>query len=281
VLEGSANYFSNAVFPGVNMEWDYDSDYHPSTPIYAQAGTDVYSTSLYFQALEKSRTRAYSNKWVLSTFLSADGAAERRRLSTLAGFTGDFFIFARKYSLQSIIDTSGLPIPNLAAIGPQQVAISNRHADLSTTPFTIQTFELSLESGYTYKMSAAANPNQRVAYRLPTAEHWSEMPASIPVGCKETHTVLFLFVSTKDTDKDTVTINVSPTKTKCPVDGDVKGFILYPLQDPTNLNAYCRVGTHVSAIAACCCPDGSTLDEIHASTASICCPDGEFYFHLL
>ncbi|KAG5809428.1 hypothetical protein H9Q74_006279 [Fusarium xylarioides] len=57
VREGSANYFSNLVFPDSNAEWPDKKHsgvpYKPALPIYAHVGLEAYATSIFFQAQVK------------------------------------------------------------------------------------------------------------------------------------------------------------------------------------------------------------------------------------
>ena len=281
VIEGSAQYFSNRVYPDANYEWpgaQTDREYNPARAIYNQRGDHVYGTSLYFQSLEKTKSPTVLSDWVLSTKQNDNGKAERHRLSILSGFTNDFYTFAKQLSLK-IVDTSGAVIPGLTTITPESVSISAGAAVLKTTPFTVKVFQISPPAGYTVQLSAPAYSHQRLAYRLPSETAWttfSTLPATVDVSCTGT-TILLLFISTKDDSTDSVKVSIKKTKrshkradNQC--GGDGTGFILYPLQDPETLNAYCPSGTHITTLAAWCCPDGSELNEEHASEASVCCP---------
>lgn len=55
VIESSANYFSNLVFPKVNLEWDWAIEYYPDKPIWQH----TYEASLFFQSLESTRGFAF------------------------------------------------------------------------------------------------------------------------------------------------------------------------------------------------------------------------------
>ncbi|KAF7548824.1 hypothetical protein G7Z17_g6818 [Cylindrodendrum hubeiense] len=285
VLDGSANYFSNVVFPSLNVEWPRAGfKYNPALPIYAQVGRDVYGTSIFFQALEESKGTSYLNNWVLSTD-SASAGDEKNRLSQLSGFADEFFLFAKQFSLQSIRDTSNVLIPGLPAITPVPTSVSFNTAgtigtaSLRTVPFTISVFKLSLKPGQTAVIYSSAKGNQRLAYRRPSEKEWSEMPSSpgstsggfdLPCNDKDSaETILVLFVSTADIKSDTVKVTIKRQRaTDCKLSG---GFVLYPLFDEKTSGARCPTGTHHSS-SAWCCPDGMELDLAVASEVSICCP---------
>ncbi|KAH6876358.1 hypothetical protein B0T10DRAFT_532704 [Thelonectria olida] len=287
VLEGSANYFSNRVFPTSNVEWPGpDRHYHPSLPIYAHAGNDVYTTSLYFQALEVSRGPEYLNDWVLATPPTPD-KEERTRLSHLTDFGDDFFIFAQKLAREHIRDTSGSLVKGLPKINPEAVPISfdkagtTSTATLRTVPFTVTVFKLSFKAGQTVIFYSSANDDQRVAYREPDDDVWTPMPTSLsshgqveqPCNANNkdaSKSILVLFISTADAHSDMVKITVKRKHVhKCHAPG---GFVHYPLKNPDTAGGKCPHGTHISKTAAWCCPDGMELDEAVASTISICCP---------
>lgn len=61
VIEGSAEYFSNVVYPSANSEWSSVVNYHTDWPIYAHTGDYAYATDLIFQSLEQSRGITYIN----------------------------------------------------------------------------------------------------------------------------------------------------------------------------------------------------------------------------
>jgi hypothetical protein len=57
-IEGSANYFSNLVFPSANLEREADVKYPSDLTIYKHN----YDASLFFQAIEQSRGAPYIHK---------------------------------------------------------------------------------------------------------------------------------------------------------------------------------------------------------------------------
>ncbi|KAL6408837.1 hypothetical protein AUP68_07783 [Ilyonectria robusta] len=290
VLDGSANYFSNVVYPATNLEWPKNGfGYKPSSPIYAQPGLDAYGTSIFFQSLEATKGLDYINEWVMVTD-PTPAKLERRRLSELPSFTDLFLLFAKQYSLESIIDTSGVPIPGLPKIEPTSAKVTFNKAGttgtatLKVVPFTIRVFKLTLKAGHLAVIYSAADSEQRLAYRDPSNSEWTKMPSGPPSGsagevdCHDpgsTQTILVLFVSTADAKSDTVKITIKrQPKKKCKKKGP-GGFVLYPLFNEKTSGAVCPKGTHFSSVAAWCCPEGMELDLTVASEVSICCPTSE------
>jgi hypothetical protein len=216
VTEGGANYFSNVVFPDANIEQRPKYVYDPTKQIYAQVGPGLYATSLYFQSLEQPRGVEYLNSWIMDTPEDPD-LDERTRLSTLDGFTDDFYEFAQQFSLGSIIDTDGSPVSGLSELAPDakvvQIALSqgSGSATVETNPDTIHVFQLSLPAGHTYSLSAGADDHQHVAYRLNgDLSGWTDLDSDgvdVDLACGDDAAILILFISTKDADTDDVAIS--------------------------------------------------------------------------
>ncbi|KAF5682128.1 hypothetical protein FCIRC_5174 [Fusarium circinatum] len=290
VREGSANYFSNLVFPDSNAEWPDKKHsgvaYKPNLPIYAHVGLEAYATSIFFQAQDKVDDNDL-HRFVLATPGGSNGLKERTRLSHLSGFTEEFFKFAKDFALQQIKDANGDIIP-IDKIDPVSASIkfdeagTTGTATLTSTPFTISIFKITIDPGRTAKIYSSANSNQKLAYRKSDAKSWTDMAAdsssgrTIDLACNQKNTkqtYIVLFVSTKDVKGDKVKITVATGKPKkC---GTRSGFVLYPLFNPTTSGGYCPKGTHSSRLAIWCCPDGTQLDEHVAQQVSICCPTGQ------
>jgi hypothetical protein len=233
IIEGSASYFSNLVFPYVNAEWPGpEYNYNPSLPIYGQVKRDAYTTELFFQSLESSRGFLYIHQWVMDNAprIVETAAQQITRLSQITGFTDDFYTFAKQFSLKQILDTSGTYIPGLVDIPPVPATLSitagglTGTTTLKTTPFTISVFSIDLAAGQTAALYSNGNDHQRVAYRQSTDTYWSEMPSGPGVGdegytvltCNggsDPITILILFVSTADVASDTVQITVNQVNT--------------------------------------------------------------------
>jgi hypothetical protein len=296
VHDGSANYFSNLVFPDSNAEWPDKKHsghaYKPALPIYAHYGLDAYTTSIFFQSLEDKVDRESLHKFVMSTPGGSRGLEERNRLSGLADFTDEFFHFARKFALGKIQDTNKAYIP-IKDISPLPASIKVDKAGttgtvmLTTTPFTISVFKVTVNAGQTARIYSSANDHQQLAYRRPDDKDWTDMATSpsgrsidLPCNTKNTpETFLILFISTADVKSDKVKVTVATSRPKkC---GARSGFVLYPLYNPTTSGGYCPPNTHSSRLAIWCCPDGTQLDESVADEVSICCPTGEALGSLL
>jgi hypothetical protein len=222
VDEGSANYFSNLVFPKTNYEWPSPERYYdPTVPIFAQVDDHVYGTSVFFQALEQPRGIPYLNNWVMSTDEQDTGNGERNRLSKLNGFVDDFFTFAKQYTPGPVIDSGGGPIDGLIPITPKTAPVTagpspgTQIADLANIPFTITVFQLSIAPGSIAKLLSYDFAHERMAYRFSDKNDWNDMgihtTVSVPCGDDSTPVTMFLlFISTKNSDQDKASVLVMP-----------------------------------------------------------------------
>jgi hypothetical protein len=231
MIEGSANYFSNVVFPYSNVEWPGpEYNYDPTVPIYGQVGRNVYPTSLFFQAQEDTMGYYNIHDWVLTYGQgeSIDATIELEHLSGIPGMIDLFYTFAKQFTLKQIQDTSGVYIPGLLDVNPSTaVVIPNDSgtagtASLLTTPFTITTFQINLAPGQTVLLTTNANENQRVAYQQIGDTYWSDMPSDqgfgsegfsvLPCNDGGQVSITVLFVSSVDVD-DTVQIAIDQQDT--------------------------------------------------------------------
>ncbi|KAF5596083.1 uncharacterized protein FSUBG_8993 [Fusarium subglutinans] len=170
-IQSFANYFSNLVFPDSNAEWPDRKHsgvaYKPNMPIYAHVGLEAYATSIFFQAQDKVDDNDL-HRFVLTTPGGSSGLKERTRLSHLSGFTEEFFEFAKDFTLQQIKDANGDIIP-IDKIDPVSASIkfdkagTTGTATLTSTPFTISIFKITIDPGRTAKIYSSANFNQKLA----------------------------------------------------------------------------------------------------------------------
>lgn len=223
VIEGSADYFSNVVYPYVNREWASSAAYNPNIPIFGQ----TYEASLFFQALEGQRGIAYLHQFVVSTTYSATADEERARLASIPGFADDFWLFAKAFSVADIYDTDGeyFPINNLPEVRGMIWSVNEDEtqgtAYLEFEPFTIPVYRTSFDPGQTVQIYSNAKGNQRVAWRRRGEAFWSELPTSgfsggsqgvIEIPCASgPQVVYFLAISTEDKGSEKIQIDFVQT----------------------------------------------------------------------
>jgi hypothetical protein len=233
IIEGSASYMANLVFPLDNVErvGPKNTSYDPTLPIYQN---NPYNAEIFFQSLEFNTEVVDINNWVMTNAPDYYPTI-RTHLSKISDFIDKFYSFAKQYSLKMILDTDGFYIQNLTNVKPTPATISlstdgnSGTASLTTVPDSITTFNLSLSGGQTVVLTSTASANQRVAYRLPNDPWWSDMPTGTSSGsegdvvlpCNNDGTpvtILILYVSSSDADYDIVNINIQQQNTNqdCP-----------------------------------------------------------------
>ncbi|KAH6889417.1 hypothetical protein B0T10DRAFT_52100 [Thelonectria olida] len=231
VIESSADYFSNVVFPAVNDEWHSDIKYRCQVPIF---DNDPYSGNIFLQSLEQAYGPAFINQWVkdAATLSStATAPSERSRLSGLSTFGDDWHNFGRQYSTNSIRDSNGEYVPGFPQV-IDPVALTPGGDDdtatihLSATTFTVNQYTFDLDSGQTASITySSGSSNVKVSYMLQGGDAWIDMPGSaasvsaegtIVAHCKgdesTSQPVLILLTATEDAttvDVDIVVKQVS------------------------------------------------------------------------
>jgi hypothetical protein len=107
---------------------------------------------------------------------------ERTRLSNVANFADDFHLFAQQYSLvDADSQNTLLSVQMQNQLMPTDVTIAATNDDdtsgtvsLTTVPFTITVYTLSLDPGQTVTMFSSATGNQRLAYLQFTDTVWAK-----------------------------------------------------------------------------------------------------------
>ncbi|WJG37098.1 uncharacterized protein FOBCDRAFT_148743, partial [Fusarium oxysporum Fo47] len=219
VVESSADYFSNLVFPRVNAEWRAAAYYDPGVPIWR----NEYNANIWFQSLEPSHDLTYIHQFVTSTVFTNSESEERARLTAYATMADDFFEFAKSFTIGSIVDSGGGYVPRINT--PDEIGViwsvdedaTEGTAVLETFPFTIREFSTSFDPGQNIKLYASTTGNQRLAWRLADPNTWNAFPGDasgggsegvITIPCASDPVAVFiLFTSTEDKDTDKVEIS--------------------------------------------------------------------------
>ncbi|EWY82085.1 hypothetical protein FOYG_14206 [Fusarium oxysporum NRRL 32931] len=219
VVESSADYFSNLVFPRVNAEWRAAAYYDPGVPIWR----NEYNANIWFQSLEPSHDLTYIHQFVTSTVFTNSESEERARLTAYATMADDFFEFAKSFTIGSIVDSGGGYVPRINT--PDEIGViwsvdedaTEGTAVLETFPFTVREFSTSFDPGQNIKLYASTTGNQRLAWRLADPNTWNVFPGDasgggsegvITIPCASDPVAVFiLFTSTEDKDTDKVEIS--------------------------------------------------------------------------
>jgi hypothetical protein len=190
VIESSAEYFSNVVFPFVNDEWSTAAVYRQEVAIF---DNDIYAANIFFQSMEQAYGPFFINNWVKGSTLVDSPEAERTRLARLSSFADDFHSFGRQFTSGQIRDTSGAWLKKYQQVldtiaFPLSMDKTSARLSLSPTTFTINTYRFELATGQTVQITYSSDkPNVRVSYMLDGDSVWIDMPGgSDAVGAEGT-----------------------------------------------------------------------------------------------
>jgi hypothetical protein len=216
-VEGSADYFSNVVYPSTNYEWKHAAYFEPQDPIYAQ--NIIYCTDQFFQSLEQSKGASGIHQWVQLQQYASDPQDERTRLSNVDDFADDFHLFAKQFTLGQIYDTDGQLMPITNPVVPAPVVLTPTDDEdtmatvsLSLVPFTIGQFSFPLDAGQTVAIYYSTElSNVRISYAQQDDTVWTTMPNSpsssaagtLVLGCNDGNPITIYVLLTSCDDVDT------------------------------------------------------------------------------
>lgn len=195
-VEGSAEYFSNWVYPANDLEHtQWLTDFNRRSESLSLLDMD-YASYLFFQYLE-NRLGVEGVLDLLRAMPISGGRAEQQ--AALAGYPGMQDLlqdFARAYLDNGVRDSSGRAITILhgAQLG-RVVPIDGPLAEpFSATPFVLQRARLAFVPGNVYSVRAAASGAEGSEAARPPDEPgaWSAFPESLEAGCPPTVLVLSL-----------------------------------------------------------------------------------------
>ncbi|KAK0741497.1 hypothetical protein B0T18DRAFT_420247 [Schizothecium vesticola] len=275
VLDGSADYFSNVVYPAGDYEWRRDNNpekmYSPLSPIYDD-GERRYAANMFFQAMEMKGGPAKVHEFNMAPPPeTTDPLAERARLSRYPGFADDFFYFAKLYTIVTPRHSSqtGPDVKvqtriedTCAATGVCRNGNFRRildHPDMQPTPltggspyllqanaFTVRHFTTALDAslvGKTISITSNGAGNQRLAFRLATENTWTDMPGTLSTPCPVEGAppteILFLYTSTDNRDAQEVEVTLAHVAGMKRRDGET----CTPPAQPVNTTAHCGAAT--------------------------------------
>jgi hypothetical protein len=184
--EGSAEYFSNLVYPAVNKEWNRFPYF-----IYKSANQSIfqmaYENTLFFQFLEKK----IQPQGLISLFhLLPTGQphlAHMKMLSEYAGMSDYWHEFGRAIIDQKLVDTSGAAIPAswLPDYWTDKVGILATQAyDLPARDFVLTRYDVALGGGLGYHLQAGTSDDEVLPAARPiVAPPWTGVKIDRDAGC--------------------------------------------------------------------------------------------------
>ncbi|TFH38016.1 MAG: hypothetical protein E4G99_00675 [Anaerolineales bacterium] len=186
--EGTATYFSNVVYPEINVEWEWTSAFayrSADTPLTEMA----YENSLFFQYIANQQGDAGVLNIIKAMPAQGNEAAQAAALGSLSNMQTLFHDFGRALIDGEIIDTSKQTIPTLPAYIQAEHQIVVKEANIRTLdakPFVLSRYAITFSEGHSYNVSrvltgsAEGYDAARIDVGLPV---WTDLPEKVIAGC--------------------------------------------------------------------------------------------------
>jgi hypothetical protein len=199
-VEGSAEYFSNVVYPSANFE-QRDMDILVSHIDYDNLFAWSYKAYLFFQYLE-NRPDFGGSAGILNLLRSmpaAAGTGFNEQAAALAGYSNMGIVFqefAQAIADNNIIDTDHNPIQvPVEPITADTVEAIPEGTILGGAPFTIYINRVVFPRNFNYNLTVTTQnqPGQAGARLESSPRTWAPLPSQVDTGCE---TVNYLVVAT-------------------------------------------------------------------------------------
>lgn len=201
-LEGTADYYSNLVYPSANLEWDFLPDFDNSsrnTPIFDM----TYENFVFFQFMGNK----YSPEVLIDILMriSAAGgrAAQESTLAGVSGFDENFNRFVVEYLSTGIPDSGGGAITT----SPARVTGTKTVSEKGEVEFTVQPFvAMRYYVDYVKEKRFLQTPINTEGTQFSSVEFklhqsftaWSDLPPEIRSECDDKVRYIFAPTTTKD-----------------------------------------------------------------------------------
>ncbi|HYJ12314.1 MAG TPA: hypothetical protein VEW66_01890 [Thermomicrobiales bacterium] len=213
-VEGSAEYFSNVVYPAANLEWKLTSPFDatsPNTPITQY----TYAACFFFQFLGNT----LGNPGVIAFLDTLPGTGgEAAQQAAIAGWEGmeDLFQqFAQQYLDVKLLDSSGAAIPFNPIFAPVRTLNVSGAFDVNVPAFVIQREEIAFEGDltFTFGIEPSSGPS-RHALRTDGGA-WGTAPALISCDDARVYKAAYTSIGDGSTTPAVITGTVSATESDC------------------------------------------------------------------
>jgi hypothetical protein len=191
-IEGSAEFFSNVVYPKVNIEFMF-ADAMDKRSVKESLLDLSYENDFFFQYMANQITPEGVLK-VLAVFpASGERAAYLTSLSaSIPDFEKFFHGFGQAYLDSLIQDSGGGAIPFAALPGDPVTLVESGSQPLDTQPFTITRFRLIYEKGKYTQQETATGKGMDTARPRDTVGTWAALPGEVGANCGKRALVLLV-----------------------------------------------------------------------------------------
>jgi len=194
-VEGSADFFSNLVYPKTNREWANAEAYDSDVPLFSQSSQ--YSTTAFFQSMSNSWS---GTEGVLSLLNNQDKTdsphsfdGQWKGLSKFTSIDMHFEKFAKEFSLNKIQDTGGGYL-NTHFVQPLVKAIPEFDStqNIEVHSFVVNEYRYKLLMGYRYFVTTHSMDDSNSTFNYlheGKDKNWQSFypsyPAVIDLSCKD------------------------------------------------------------------------------------------------
>jgi hypothetical protein len=230
--EGSADYFSNLVFPSANLERNGQTSFDFKKQLHLQTGAGAYGASLFFQSMGNTNSPEAVVAFLKSLPTKGNQDAQRAALAAYGGLNADFHIFAKEIINNELMDSDGKPVAIDFTGDQRETALDEgtTRIAMDMKPFVIRPFVFKLEKGRLYTFPGlgklAFDEHMKASYRFENAWYEANSDLKIDTRCEgmPVTDVMLLFTRTDDSaggeaaDQSPAEIDVKAEKSECPCD---------------------------------------------------------------
>jgi len=295
-VEGSADFFSNLVYPRTNREHNFAEAYDGDADLFSQS--PHYATNAFFQSFALGWMGAEGVVSFLNSMPKTEGdlKAQWSAVSRYPSMSLHFGDFARRFTLSRVEDTGGGFVPtHYVDPVPTEVAKEGLKETVTPEPFLIRTRKYRLPSGYKWKLSgqSLSTESPEASYRrIGKDSDWQQLftgyPVSLDTSCSsKPKEIDVLLTSTAGPDAEKLSYEVSLESEKiechCKPTGDVaKGILGYWRLRESSMKDFLQqalnVGGTIESVSGemllTITADHGFKFELKGATADAATPDG-------
>ncbi len=211
-VEGTAEYFSNVVYPTANDEWSRVDDFDRNSatkPLYQLS----YENTVFFQYLGQTLGNARLIELLKSLPGDSDPKVSADALAAVPGMQTTFHEFAQTWADRQIPDTGGGFLPNTTYIASSdQLVVGGPDHQLEAQPLLLKRYLFIFPPENIYQVSTQFSGAEGMSSARPdyTTGTWANLTPEIGPGCDEEKKYVFLLTSAaQSTDSRTGTLHAS------------------------------------------------------------------------